>query len=118
MQAMWGYWAPPLERSKLVTISYAGNHCFKYKLNLLEGSQENFNYEVEFCPIEVPVTTKLKSLSFVCKEFLYNLMKHIIIMKQTCYNFSALYLITKQNAFNTTQFLLDGFQQNKFKLFF
>lgn len=24
MQAMWGHWAPPLERSKLVTISYAG----------------------------------------------------------------------------------------------
>ena len=45
-------------------------------------------------------------------------MKHIIIMKQTCYNFSALYLITKLNKFNTTQFLLDGFQQNKFKLFF
>ena len=24
MHAMWSFWAPPLERSKLVTFSYAG----------------------------------------------------------------------------------------------
>ncbi|XP_033646519.1 sialin-like [Asterias rubens] len=26
MHSMWGHWAPPLERSKLVTISYSGMH--------------------------------------------------------------------------------------------
>ena len=26
MHAMWGSWAPPLERSKLATFTYAGSH--------------------------------------------------------------------------------------------
>ena len=28
MHAMWSFWAPPLERSKLVTFSYAGKYIF------------------------------------------------------------------------------------------
>ena len=43
MQAMWGRWAPPLERSRLTSLSYSGEikfcHSIDYSLLVFKHSE-------------------------------------------------------------------------------